>query len=40
LDWSGLSESDTPMLHHYLLAARMSRVPWNFGGGPLIVRPR
>jgi len=19
---------------------RMSRVPWNFGGGPLIVRPR
>jgi len=20
--------------------SRMSRVPWNFGGGPLIVRPR
>jgi len=23
-----------------VLEARMSRVPWNFGGGPLIVRPR
>ena len=24
----------------YPLRPRMSRVPWNFGGGPLIVRPR
>jgi len=23
-----------------LKTLRMSRVPWNFGGGPLIVRPR
>ncbi len=23
-----------------LLKLRMSRVPWNLGGGPLIVRPR
>lgn len=23
-----------------IVAGRMSRVPWNFGGGPLMVRPR
>ncbi len=29
-----------PMVAINLRCMRMSRVPWNFGGGPLIVRPR
>ena len=30
----------TPQLVAQLIRASMSRVPWNFGGGPVIVRPR
>jgi len=40
-------ENDPPMIEIMsqfaqwaVPAGRMSRVPWNFGGGPLIVRPR
>jgi len=35
----GILEHDVPVAVA-MPPERMSRVPWNFGGGPLIVRPR
>jgi len=35
--WRAQRAVNTELLGLYW---RMSRVPWNFGGGPLIVRPR